>query len=169
MPIKHAFTNPKSDQADASDTRPSDWNADHIWTPDWTTYTPAWTASTTNPSIGNGVLTGRWRQTGEKTYELQITIVVGSTTAIGSGQYALSLPAGWQTPNDNRFHLLPAHLLDSGTAHFVALGKIIPNGTTINEIIVADATGSRLWAHNVPITLAVNDAVNIGIGQVVIQ
>lgn len=29
MPIKHAFTNPKADGADATVTRPSDWNADH--------------------------------------------------------------------------------------------------------------------------------------------
>jgi hypothetical protein len=29
MPIKHAFTSPKSDGADATLARPSDWNADH--------------------------------------------------------------------------------------------------------------------------------------------
>ena len=29
MSIKHAFTNPKSDGADATIVRPSDWNADH--------------------------------------------------------------------------------------------------------------------------------------------
>lgn len=29
MPIKHAFTNPKADGADATIARPSDWNADH--------------------------------------------------------------------------------------------------------------------------------------------
>lgn len=32
MPIKHAFTNPKSDGADATIVRPSDWNADHVIT-----------------------------------------------------------------------------------------------------------------------------------------
>lgn len=32
MAIKHSFTNPKSDEADATITRPSDWNADHIST-----------------------------------------------------------------------------------------------------------------------------------------
>ena len=30
MPLKHAFTNPKSDGGDATVVRPSDWNADHI-------------------------------------------------------------------------------------------------------------------------------------------
>lgn len=30
MGIKHAFTNPKSDGADTTVTRPSDWNADHV-------------------------------------------------------------------------------------------------------------------------------------------
>jgi len=31
MGIKHAFTNPKSDGADATIVRPSDWNADHTY------------------------------------------------------------------------------------------------------------------------------------------
>jgi len=30
MPIKHLFTNPKADGGDATITRASDWNADHI-------------------------------------------------------------------------------------------------------------------------------------------
>jgi len=30
MTIKHLFVNPKSDGADATITRPSDWNADHV-------------------------------------------------------------------------------------------------------------------------------------------
>lgn len=30
MAVKHAFTNPKSDGADHTVTRPSDWNADHV-------------------------------------------------------------------------------------------------------------------------------------------
>ena len=34
MPIKHPFTNPKADGADATVTRPSDWNADHTGTLD---------------------------------------------------------------------------------------------------------------------------------------
>lgn len=32
MPITHAFTNPKSDGGDTTVTRPSDWNADHVYT-----------------------------------------------------------------------------------------------------------------------------------------
>lgn len=30
MPITHSFSNPKSDGGDATITRPSDWNADHV-------------------------------------------------------------------------------------------------------------------------------------------
>lgn len=39
--IKHAFTNPKSDGADATITRPSDWNAAHVFTG----YTEVWKGS----------------------------------------------------------------------------------------------------------------------------
>jgi len=38
MPIKHPFTNPKADGADATVTRPSDWNADHTGFSAFTNY-----------------------------------------------------------------------------------------------------------------------------------
>jgi len=30
--VKHAFTDPKADGGDATVVRPSDWNADHVFT-----------------------------------------------------------------------------------------------------------------------------------------
>lgn len=44
MPVKHAFTSAKSDGADATLVRPSDWNAGHV--------TP-YAASTFTVSTGN--------------------------------------------------------------------------------------------------------------------
>ena len=57
----------------------------------WTTYTPTWTASTTNPTIGNGTLQGRYIELGSAVFG-EIRIVAGSTTNRGSGTYAISLP-----------------------------------------------------------------------------
>lgn len=60
-------------------------------------YTPTWTASTTNPSIGNGTLSGEYIQTG-KLVTFWATITAGSTTTFGSGDYRLSYPV---TPASN--------------------------------------------------------------------
>jgi len=57
----------------------------------WKTYTPAWTAATTNPVLGNGTLTGQYLQVG-KTVHYRIVLTMGSTTTYGSGYYQLSLP-----------------------------------------------------------------------------
>lgn len=57
----------------------------------WAAYTPAWTALTTNPVLGNGTLTGKFAQIG-KTVVFRIDLTIGSTTSFGSGQWRFSLP-----------------------------------------------------------------------------
>lgn len=57
----------------------------------WEAYTPTWTASTTNPALGNGTLTGRYTVLG-KTCVGSIYLLMGSTTTYGSGAWALGLP-----------------------------------------------------------------------------
>lgn len=57
----------------------------------WIPYTPAWTGATTNPVIGNGVISGRYIQVG-KTVDFRVVIAMGSSTTYGSGQYRVGLP-----------------------------------------------------------------------------
>ena len=57
----------------------------------WQSYTVSWTAATTNPSIGNGTLSGRYTQIG-KSVIYSIALVMGSTTTYGSGIWRFSLP-----------------------------------------------------------------------------
>jgi len=57
----------------------------------WVAYTPTWIASTTNPAIGNGTITGAYRRIG-KTIDARVKILAGSTTTWGSGHYKISLP-----------------------------------------------------------------------------
>jgi len=57
----------------------------------WQSYTPTWTAATTNPSIGNGTLSGKYVQIG-KTIICNIYLAPGSTTTFGSGNWSFSLP-----------------------------------------------------------------------------
>lgn len=55
-------------------------------------YIPLWTAETTNPSIGNGTLHGKYRRLPGRVVELRITWGRGTTTNMGSGAYAMTLP-----------------------------------------------------------------------------
>jgi len=57
----------------------------------WTSYTPSWTATTTNPVLGNGSLAGRYSRVGAMV-EFAIKVTAGSTTTFGSGPWSFSLP-----------------------------------------------------------------------------
>lgn len=57
----------------------------------WTTYTPIWTSTGTQPVLGNGTLTGRYVSLGASIIgELRLNF--GSTTTRGTGTYRFSLP-----------------------------------------------------------------------------
>jgi len=57
----------------------------------WTNFTPTWTAATTNPTIGNGLLEGTYKRVGN-TVHVWMMMIAGSTTTFGSGEYKISLP-----------------------------------------------------------------------------
>lgn len=57
----------------------------------WASFTPTWTATVTNPVIGDGTLAGRYKQVGKMVF-FQIAMTAGSTTTFGSGTYAFALP-----------------------------------------------------------------------------
>lgn len=56
----------------------------------WTSYTPTWSA-TSNPSLGNGTLLGRYMKWG-RSILCEIHLTTGSSTTYGSGNYNWSLP-----------------------------------------------------------------------------
>lgn len=58
---------------------------------DYVTYSPSWTASTTNPTIGNGSLVARWTRVGNQIHTYG-TLSLGSTSNGGTGTWSLSLP-----------------------------------------------------------------------------
>jgi hypothetical protein len=65
---------------------------------DWQSYTPTWTAFTTNPTLGNGTISGRYRRVGDS-IQGQVTLSSGSTTSYGSGAWYFSLPSGLSIDN----------------------------------------------------------------------
>lgn len=58
----------------------------------WQTYTPVWSSTGTQPNIGNGTIVGRYFRTGKK-IDVEIKMILGSTSTAGTGTYYWSLPA----------------------------------------------------------------------------
>jgi hypothetical protein len=82
----------------------------------WTSYTPVWTAASSNPVIGNGTITGQYKLIG-KTCFVRGNIAMGSSTTFGSGEWYVSMPF---TASNADSILMTANLLDNGTAWYNA-------------------------------------------------
>ena len=121
----------------------------------WTAWTPVWTASTTNPTIGNGSLTGRKLEAGKLTFAT-ISIVFGSTTTVGVGTYAFTTPS---TMFNFRALTGNAELLDA-SASVVIPRILLPLTTT--AFAVSEFTPTRVAATS-PITWATGDRIDIGL------
>ena len=120
----------------------------------WANFTPTWTASTTNPTLGNGTLTGRYVQIG-KTVRFSIAVTFGSTTNIGSGAYTFSLPVAAATVQ--QFPVGGARLRDNSAPAYNMRTTYLLGSTTV---AVASESGLNM-GHNNPWTWAVSDLINI--------
>lgn len=87
----------------------------NLLTPGWTSYTPVWTAATTNPVLNNGSLTGRYRRsTGSDRVYVECRLTMGSTTTYGTGGYWITVPVNASvTSTANAVGTV--FILDSGT------------------------------------------------------
>lgn len=123
----------------------------------WTSYTPSWTATTTNPVINNGTLVGYYTQI-QKTLFFRTQITAGSTTTYGSGAYVLSLPATAASGTDQ---LVDAMAFDSSTGFlYRGIGRISAGAATITRTQFVDgAASSAGWTTTVPFTMASGDQV----------
>lgn len=119
-------------------------------------YTPTWTASTTNPVINNGTISGNWVRVNKWIFG-QIFIVVGSTTNVGSGFYRFSVPVAISGNNNLCADL---HLLD-GSAGFTAYNgfgiPVTPGGT----LVEFRTHGAGTFTQAVPIPLGNTDQIRI--------
>jgi hypothetical protein len=105
----------------------------------WTSYTPTWTGSGSNPSLGNGTLTGRYSKVG-RTVTVHINLIPGSTTTYGSGNYNWLLP--FAAANNGCSYILQAHLL--GTDRWMGQMVISPAATTTSAFFNLSTTNSRI-------------------------
>src|SRR5690606_40684611 len=72
--------------------------------PNWQTYTPTWTGSSTNPSIGGGTLTGKYLQVGSTAFVV-VEMVAGTGTNFGRSEerrVGKESGAGWWRQHERR-------------------------------------------------------------------
>jgi len=132
----------------------------------WTSYTPTWTsAGGTNPTLGNGTITGKYKQRG-KVVDVRITLTVGSTSTIGTGIYLFSLPVNNATTEISG---IDSHgwLLDTSTGLYYHI--FCDSASSAGTIVVRLAVTTGTWAtldtvqHNTPMTFATGDFLGISL------
>ena len=122
----------------------------------WTAYTPTWTATTTNPAIGNGTIVGSYSEVG-KWIRFRLKVTMGSTTTYGSGAYLFSLPvAPLASLSSDAFNVQGVVFDTSATARAFRSGYL--GGAS--ALALADQAGAVVNA-TVPFTLANGDSISI--------
>lgn len=120
----------------------------------WTAYVPTWTASPTNPSIGNGSLAGSYRLIG-KTLHGRIALTIGSTTTAGSGAYIFGLPVAARSADAGI--LITSVMRDASSGdRFMRLGYKI----NANSIALTNEAGTHVSAVG-PFAWATGDTLFI--------
>jgi hypothetical protein len=124
----------------------------------WTAYTATWTASTTNPVIGNGTIVARYKRVG-KTVLFRVTITMGSTTTYGAGQYSIGLPFA---AHASGIQLVEGDALVAGSAYPIR-GRVAASGTT-TALYCSPTTagnGDRQTGPTTPATFANGSTLTI--------
>lgn len=125
-----------------------------IIAPGWSTYTFTWSSTGTQPVIGNGTRSGRYRRSADSDliiYEFRLTM--GSTTTFGTGTYFISVPV---TPSATAVTNAcgACYMIDAGTLDKAGVLKFEDN----TKITPVTATAGVV-TPTVPHTWAVNDQI----------
>lgn len=104
----------------------------------WTDYSGSftWAASGTQPALGNGTVSARYRRSGKLVY-YAFRLTMGSTTTYGTGSYSFSLPVNAAA----RFFTGSAYLRDaSATSNGHAPGICLIDGPTTPTVMTATSS-----------------------------
>lgn len=124
------------------------------WDTAWTTYTPTWTGASSNPSLGNGTITGRYKQLGETVF-FQLKLSIGSTTTGGSGSWRFGLPVAAYGPDAV---IASMTCLDNGVSWYNGQAFTAYDG---NTSYVVGFVGSQSVSPTTPFTWGNSDTLTI--------
>lgn len=121
----------------------------------WHDYSVEWTATTSNPTIGNGYLNGRYKYDDTETVSVAIVCQPGSTTSFGSGQYQFSLPVNAAQTADP--FLQGIALLNSALYTFVGWVNTASGAQSRVSVYRANINSQEnlaSWTPTAPVTFA---------------
>jgi hypothetical protein len=120
----------------------------------WTSYVPVWTSTGTAPSLGNGTITGRYKQVG-KLVVATIKVVFGSTSTFGTGAYSFSLPVAASGSTD---YVGSAYMRDASgtsTGHYAGIAVVTAVSPTV--LTAVEASGHTQLQATLPVVWANTD------------
>jgi len=110
----------------------------------WTSYTPSWTASTTNPVLGNGTIVGRYSKIGRQVV-FHVNLTTGSTTTYGSGSYSFTMPP-FAVASVGASFIGTAHLL--GTDRWMGQIVLSPGASAFAPFFPLSTTNTRVGGQS---------------------
>ncbi|MFJ6616683.1 hypothetical protein ACIQOW_03740 [Kitasatospora sp. NPDC091335] len=122
---------------------------------DFTSFTPAWTAQTTNPTLGNGTLVSRWTRVGRMITWMG-SLQLGSTSNGGTGLWSMSVPV--QAAANGILNVGTCDYVNAGDNEYVGLSQIT-NGSYVLGFLVkttANAQSSGGVSNTVPVGASSN-------------
>lgn len=130
----------------------------------WTPYTPTWTSSTgAAVSLGNGTLEGEHAMDGGLCH-VRISLVAGSTTTFGGGQYRFALPfACASLAHSSMAYTGSALALDPGGAYYPGVSRVLSGDAFVMALSPTAATGATPgeWNASRPFSWGNTDNLSI--------
>jgi len=120
---------------------------------DWELYTPTWTATTTNPSLGNGSIVGYWKKSGES-LSCIIRLITGTTTTFGSGFYRFGIPSGLSINNtklQSETATGTAGTVNWGGVNHIGFVALIAGVNSVQNVGIRQIDGGiSAWSNTIP-------------------
>jgi len=114
----------------------------------WTSYNPVWSAQTSSPSLGDGTLTGAYKQIG-KTVFVRVKLNWGTTTSGGTGAWMFSLPVAAASADGIQ---MCCSMLDNGNAWYQGILNGTYLGLTTTSAIICQSSGGANSSQGVDST-----------------
>lgn len=125
----------------------------------WTSYGSgsSWTASVSNPAIGNGTWAGAYLQVG-KTILFRVTVTMGSTTTYGSGTWRIALPVTAKSGVRWRVH---TECVDAGVNAYSGYGVTDVAATYVSLFRIGGTSADSAITSAAPFTWGSTDILTV--------
>lgn len=132
----------------------------------WTAYTPTWNGSGSDPVIGDGTITGRYKRIGTSVF-FTAQITLGASTTVGTGFYSVGIPIASSASTIDT--MIPSQFFDVsavGAAQYSqGLGALAAGASNVIRIRLmgennANATIAN-WSATSPVVPAAGDIFNM--------